>query len=972
MKHHSTVEIALLGLCLQGWLGLRGAEVGIGGRLVFHHEGFAQLSRGEFGNAGQNIYVSHRGALQLVNWFDLDRDGYPEININNDHSEYENSDCMIYWQHPVDGFRSLLPPMPEEAGEFEKITWLRAATGHVTFLPSMGGGRSLIADLDGDGWPEIIFANFIHGSTHDHFPVFVYWGTESGYSVARRSDFPSESATGVAVADLDGNGRLDLVVANMGDEDDIVFACAGPRAASAPPVEAGATARSRIYWQGEDGFFTDRVTDLPTRYAVDVKIADLNGDGKPDIIFLQGGDYPSVRVYWGTAQGYSAKSVDELPVNGRGFIDGLAGEMAVADLDGDGKLDLAIAAGGTEVELLLNRGSDLKTWQRIGLPGNTPLSVAAADLNGDGRIDLAVAGFEQQGSGCKEHRTDAYVYWGTAEGFATGRRTTLPVLGATTVRIADVNRDGAPDIVFANSQDDKTFDVPIYVYWGGKDGYASVQRTELSAFGAVSVAVGDLNHDHLPDLFVANRNSGRSRGGPINSYVYWGNPQRSFSQAALTKIPLTTGYSSSMGDIFDDGRGAIAFTEFPGVAVARLGADRSVTEIRRWALPYRGMTTTLVDLDRDGRLDLVVGGIDSQGRNLAILRGTADGFAQPEFLKPDLPVISTAVADLDGDGRLDLIVGGRGGWFFCPVRADGSIALEEAHRIKSDYQIQHLTDDGFPDVIASHYRDMASRHNAIDSAIYWNRGGHFRFEDRTPLPTFGAHRVSVADVFGRGELDVLFSNYHGETMRKVGLFIYQPDDKKVYRASQRLVLPALSSSANYVADIDGDGFQDLVVVNHTGPDLTLGLQPKSGVHGVGSYIYWGGANGFDLERRTTVASYGPHMITNAEPGDILRRRPFETYTSPWVDGRIAAGEFELVLSGVFTGRSGCRAAVQTALEGTDAWARLDAVSASALVDLDLVHLLVQPVERLRYQLELYTGGAGTGPTVKSIALVARP
>ena len=56
------------------------------------------------------------------------------------------------------------------------------------FLPALGGGRSLITDLDGDGRPEIIFANFFHGSTHDHFPVFFYWGTDTGYSATRRSD----------------------------------------------------------------------------------------------------------------------------------------------------------------------------------------------------------------------------------------------------------------------------------------------------------------------------------------------------------------------------------------------------------------------------------------------------------------------------------------------------------------------------------------------------------------------------------------------------------------------------------------------------------------------------------------------------------------------------------------------------------------------------------------------------------------
>ena len=88
---------------------------------LFRHAGFEELSKGEFGNAGQNLFVSPKGELKLINWFDLDRDDYPELMINNDHSPYENSDSLIYYQHPVDGFRSFLPTLSDEGGVFEKI-----------------------------------------------------------------------------------------------------------------------------------------------------------------------------------------------------------------------------------------------------------------------------------------------------------------------------------------------------------------------------------------------------------------------------------------------------------------------------------------------------------------------------------------------------------------------------------------------------------------------------------------------------------------------------------------------------------------------------------------------------------------------------------------------------------------------------------------------------------------------------------
>jgi hypothetical protein len=179
------------------------------------------------------------------------------------------------------------------------------------------------------------------------------------------------------------------------------------------------------------------------------------------------------------------------------------------------------------------------------------------------------------------------------------------------------------------------------------------------------------------------------------------------------------------------------------------------------------------------------------------------------------------------------------------------------------------------------------------------------------------------------------------------------------------VLPAYSSSANFVSDFDADGFPDIAVVNHTGPNISLGLGQKTGNHGVGSFVYWGGADGFTTDRRTTVASHGPHKILNAEPGDILRRRPFETYTSPWIESSFAKGNYELVVTGSFPGRSGVGASLQ--VNGETEWTELQAITA---IDSSIRFAVTsnKPVHKIRYRLELRTGGAGTGPTVTAIEL----
>lgn len=938
---------------------------------LFRHEGFAQLARGQLGNAGQNLFVSRRGALELVNWFDLDRDGFPEIAANNEHSPFENSDSLIYFQDQADGFRSLLP-VEGEGGAFEKIAWQRRAARHSSFLPSMGAGRAVIADLDRDGFNEIVFPNFYHGSTHDHFPVFVYWGSEEGYGPRHLSELPSETSAGVAVADLDGNGRPELIVANLGKEDDIVTAAA--RAAGAPPPDDApfSTGESFVYWQSLDGFAVDRLTRLPTRFAVDVKALDLDGDNHTDLVFLEGGDVPALHLFYGAADGDYTRRQLRLPVKGRGVAEQLYGEVAAGDLNGDGRPDLVAAAAGAEVEIFWNSAQGFAAAAHQMLPASTPLGCVVADVTADGRADLVVGNYKAPGQRSeRRYHSEITIYRGSTSGLSADDVITLPALGCASLRAGDINGDGFVDLAVANTRDDHTFDVPLYVYWGGRHGLSAATRAELTAFGAAGVAIGDLNRDGRPDLFVGNRSSGPAYGGgPINSFVYWGNPDRGFSHAVQTKIPLKGGGISSAGDLFDDGRGAIAYTEDGGVSVVRFDDERGIASQTHIAVSFAEYASSVADLDRDGRLDLVVAGIQGNHGAIAVLRGCDGGFAAPEIQAVDIPVISTAVADLDGDGALELLIAGRGGWARCPIRPDGVIDVAHATTMKMDFQIQRvsvadLDNDGFPEVIAARYRQMSTRRNAIDSAIYWNRRGRFSPDDLTTLPTFGAHWISAARADGADRLDLVFSNYHGETMRTPPLLIYRADDQGHYDAHRRDLLPAYSSSANMVADLDGDGFRDLIVFNHTGPDLQVGLKPKSGDHGVGSWVYWGGREAYKVAHRSWFATFGPHMTTNAELGDVLRRRSYETYTSPWENQSFAEGEYMLAIGGQFTGRASCRVAVQTRDGGE--WLELSPAGHS--VSELMFHLpIMQSVDRLRYRLQLDTGGAGTGPSVTSIAL----
>ena len=229
------------------------------------HAGFEQFLKGTLGNSGANLYVSRSGRVQVINKWDLNRDGFNDIVISNDHDDFEIVDAFVYWNSDQ-GFRSLLPDLWQRRPLAQVLFDLMDRKEGLTRLPAFGGGRSLVVDLNRDGYPEIVFCNYIHNYP-DVRTAYIYWGSRDGYSLRARTELPTRWAAGVAAADLNGDGYPELVFANQG-------------------VEAGLESISRmtgldsyIYWGSATGFDPEHPTLVPTLGAVDVTIADFNHDG---------------------------------------------------------------------------------------------------------------------------------------------------------------------------------------------------------------------------------------------------------------------------------------------------------------------------------------------------------------------------------------------------------------------------------------------------------------------------------------------------------------------------------------------------------------------------------------------------------------------------------------------------------------------------------------------------------------------
>ncbi|MHB8157573.1 MAG: FG-GAP-like repeat-containing protein [Desulfocucumaceae bacterium] len=370
-----------------------------------------------------------------------------------------------------------------------------------------------IYDLNDDGNPDIVVCN-LNG------PVYVYWGSEDGYSTVNRTSLNFYGATGNSIADLNNDGYLDLVFSKY---------------------DGSGSGDAVIYWGSADNYSDSHITLLPTLGSHGNYIADLNDDKHLDIIFANygSGSYHDVNsyIYWGGPAGYSATARTELPTHG-----GIS--CSVADLNNDGRLDIVFSNRQTAYitvnihsYIYWGHADGYSTAHMDSLYTEGAYGNAIADLNKDGNLDIVFCNHYNGSYEC-----NSYIYWGDSTGhFDEINKTELPTLSGNSVGIADLNLDGWLDLAFANWKNDATYDVNSYIYWGSPTGFAPANRTELPVYEGTGVMIGKVT------------NNGTSGGGKYpdvvftgysNTYVYFGGPE-GFSDTNRTLLPSLYGHLST-------------------------------------------------------------------------------------------------------------------------------------------------------------------------------------------------------------------------------------------------------------------------------------------------------------------------------------------------------------------------------------------------------------------------------------------
>jgi hypothetical protein len=311
------------------------------------------------------------------------------------------------------------------------------------------GNAVAVGDFNGDGKLDLALTDAENNS------VSVLLGNGDGtFRIASTfSPGPFPYSSSVAVGDFNGDGKLDLVV-------------------------AGGSGVSVLLGKG-DGTFQN-----PDTYSVSaqsVAVGDLDGrhyaNDQPilDLVVVGGS---TVSVLTGKGDG-TFQSAGNFATGGTNAL-----SVAIGDLNGDGKPDLAVANRSGNVSVLVGNGDGTFQPAQVFAAGSLAFSVAVADLNGDGKPDLAVASLFSGVS----------VLLGNGDGTFGAPITYDAGSESFSAAVGDFNGDGKPDLVTVAS-------LETDVLPGNGDGtFGVAQFVGPNGIFGDSVAVGDFNGDGKPDI----------------------------------------------------------------------------------------------------------------------------------------------------------------------------------------------------------------------------------------------------------------------------------------------------------------------------------------------------------------------------------------------------------------------------------------------------------------------------------------
>ncbi len=363
----------------------------------------------------------------------------------------------------------------------------------VDLIGGNGPARLAIGDLDRDGKTDLVVANIYDGS------IWLYRNVSTnGSLVAASFGQPvklnigggTDSVWGLALGDLDGDGRLDVVVANRNYHNLSIYQNLSSMGAL------------------NTNSFAARI-DIPVNGVPRaVAVRDLNGDGKPDVVVAE--ETASVVYVLRNIGSVGLVSSNSFDVPIAYSVGTLPVSVAVTDLDGDGQVDVITANSSGSVSVLRNISSTelIDLAPAVNLPADAGVeSVSTGDLDGDGKLDLVTGAWS--GGSVSAYRNLSSPGTLTTNSFAA--RVSFDAGGSVhDVAIGDVDGDGMPDIAAVMEMPSQ-----LSLFHNNVPGPGAFTANSFgprvdfsSGWNAAGVVIGDLDGDGRPDLAFGNAYAG--------------------------------------------------------------------------------------------------------------------------------------------------------------------------------------------------------------------------------------------------------------------------------------------------------------------------------------------------------------------------------------------------------------------------------------------------------------------------------
>jgi len=459
--------------------------------------------------------------------------------------------------------------------------------------PARWAGMFSHGDFNGDGIEDIAIP------CRQSKAIYILLGKGDGEFRDGPVVSTSQRTGWVAGADLDGNGRWDLITG-----------------------ASDGNSQLTVYLSKEGDKFEKTAEFMSVGELSFVETADLAGGGKPGILFMTATPGAAVLLQNDGLGALSrGQSIGSMPV-----------AMKSLDADLDKIPDLAVINAVADTLTVFRRGTERAGDFSLGA---IPAYIAVGDLNGDGRSDVVSANLGSK---------DLSVLLGKPESLFDDAKTTPVGRLVSNLTLADFNADGKPDAALAEPMDGF-----IQIWTGQGDGSFSM-ATEISLEMPMFLTAADFDSDSRTDLAVAAIGM---TGTTVT--LFKGKGDASFDPMARLTVPaLITALAAA--DMNSDGNPDIVFLQqYPnGLGIALGTAGGSLNALKLTLLTTSAADLAIADFNGDGKLDIATGS-DSSGRG-TLLRGLGDG----TFLTPsggfgvDGGVMAAAAGDWDGDGRIDL------------------------------------------------------------------------------------------------------------------------------------------------------------------------------------------------------------------------------------------------------------------------------------------------------------------------------